>query len=184
MKIKLNGKWRDGEAWVKVSGEWRKGIATWIKINGKWRKMAYAFSKIVFKQQIVDTSYRGASRYGTVDMYTFDMDPPDYPCHAIKFFTLQEDRASSPKDSWIDIWVKDNEQESLRLYNTLSAGKTGIILKGTGSSNAWFNSSNASFVRYSATGNIRITPKEKRILYDFLRTNRGRTIEMTVNIND
>ncbi|QIG60716.1 hypothetical protein VPT02_140 [Vibrio phage VPT02] len=184
MKIKLNGTWKDGVAWVKVSGKWRKGVATWTKVNGVWRKMAYAFTKIVFRQQIVDTSYRGASRYGTVDITKFDMDPSDYPCTAIKFFAWQEDRASSPRDAWIDIQVKNSVAESTRLYNTLTQGKTGIILKGVGTTNAWFNSSNAFFVRYSATGNVRITPKDKRILFNFLRDNRGRTIEMTVNIND
>ncbi|AKY02253.1 hypothetical protein AEO54_245 [Vibrio phage vB_VorS-PVo5] len=183
MKIKLNGKWRDGEAWVRVGGKWRKGIATWIRVGGVWKKMAYAFSKIVFTQQIADTSYGSTSRYGTIDIEEFGMDLSDYPCKGIKFYTLQEDRAPSPKDAWIDIWV-ENTTESLRLYNTLRGGTTGIVLKGTGSSSTWFNSSNATFVRFSATGNVRITPKNKTMLFDFLRTNRGRTITMTVNIND
>lgn len=184
MDIRLGGRWREGKAWVRVSGRWREGIATWVRVGGKWRKMAYKFTSIVFKQQIHDTSYTSAERFGSVDINKFDMNPSDYPCSALKFFTLKEYRASKPKDAWIDIWLKHSDEESIRLYNTLRAGKTGIILKGTGSSTAWFNSSNASFVRYAATNDVRVTPHDKSILFNFLKTNRGRTIEMTVNIND
>lgn len=183
MKVNISGSWKNGVSWVNVGGTWRKGIATWVNISGTWKKMAYSINKIVFTQPIADTSYKGAERYGTVDINKFTMTPSEYPCTGLKFYTWLKEWAPAPKDAWIDILVKDAE-ESLRLYNTLRAGKTGIILKGTGTTNAWFNSSNATFERFSASGDVRITPKDKSILFLFLKRNRGRTIEMTVNIDE
>lgn len=184
MDIKIGGKWRKGLGWVRVGGKWRKGVASWIKVNGVWKRMAYAITKVVITQQIQDTSYGSTRRYGTINIEEFTIDPAEYPLKGLNLFTLQEDNAPSPNDAWVDIWVSDTEQ-SWRLYNALVYNKANLNLENQDtSSSLLLKYDNATFRRYSATGNIRVTPKDKSSFFYFMRRNRGRTVTVILNIND
>lgn len=42
MDVKVSGNWKKGISWVKVSGLWKKEVATWTKVAGVWKKAVAA----------------------------------------------------------------------------------------------------------------------------------------------
>ena len=38
MRAKLSGAWKEGQVYVKISGDWKEAAAVYVKINGSWKE--------------------------------------------------------------------------------------------------------------------------------------------------
>lgn len=182
MYVKVGNVWKQGEAWVNVKGQWKKGIATWVKVNGKWETMTYRFTTVTTSPQTVKTDSIGFGSYRDTRWYATDMNvtpnPSNYPLVTVEFFARHK---TIPRDTHLYLGFGGETVERNRLYHALLEGKASVSLRGPFVLTLDRYNSNISLS--GSSGRVMIQPNSDDLIYNLLRDWVGKEITCTINID-